>query len=136
MSTGTEHAAERPDGSLVPAHAPGVAGVEVGDEVLLVDEVGDRLHLLNPTAGLLWRCFDARSTVGEISADLAAELGLPEDRVLADTSAVVRDLQARDLLVEPGERVPVGPSAAGAGPRPGADRGDAASRLLVEPPDT
>ena len=57
--------AERTAGSLdaefVPARGALVYSVEIDGELVLLDEHEDRLHHLNPTASLLWSCFDGEA---------------------------------------------------------------------------
>jgi hypothetical protein len=78
--------------------AAAVHTVEIDGEAVLLDEGNDRLHHLNPTAAILWSCFDGDATVGQLATEASEELGSPFDTVLADTLAVVRDLVAQDLV--------------------------------------
>jgi hypothetical protein len=94
--------AERTAGSLdaefVPARAALVYSVEVDGELVLLDEHEDRLHHLNPTASLLWSCFDGEARVQDVARDISDELGLSYELVLADAVRVVRELGAEGLL--------------------------------------
>lgn len=120
----------RIDGAFVPTPVVGVVAIEVDGEAVLVDEVGDRLHLLNRTAALLWQCFDGESSVADIAFDLADVLGVPFEQILDDTLGVVAGLVAQGACVD-GRRDPP-------------QRGDASRdqsldvprrpRLLEEPP--
>ena len=75
--------------------------VEIEGEAVVLDEAQDRLHLLNVTAALVWRCLDGTTTVAAICADLSCELGIPFDQTLSDTLDVLGDL-AREGLLERG----------------------------------
>jgi hypothetical protein len=86
------------DAEFAPAHAAAVYAVEIDGEAVLLDQVVNRLHLLNRSATLLWICFDGRTTVRELVAEISDELGLPYDTVLADTLRVVQELGAQGLL--------------------------------------
>ena len=94
--------AERTAGSLdaefVPARAELVYSVEVDGELVLLDEHEDRLHHLNPTASLLWSCFDGEARVQDVARDISDELGLSYELILADTVRIVRELGAEGLL--------------------------------------
>jgi Coenzyme PQQ synthesis protein D (PqqD) len=91
---------------LAPAHAHAVHTVEVDGEAVLLDEHSGRLHLLNPSAALVWACFDGVSSIGAIVDDISDELDAPRDVVLADTLSVSRQLADEGLLanVDPAPR--------------------------------
>lgn len=88
------------DSGFVPTPVPGVEAVAAEEELVLVDEVTDQLHLLNGSAGLVWQCFDGRASVADIALDLADGLAVPFEQVLADTRAIVTDLVARGVCVD------------------------------------
>lgn len=100
VETGTARRPVGPDGRFAPAHAPGVAALDVaGDgETVLVDERTGALHVVNPTAALLWHCFDGVSTIDEICTDVAEAVGAPFAQVRDDTLAVVAQLEGLGLL--------------------------------------
>lgn len=80
-----------------PRVVPGIASVEMDGEVVLLDHRG-HVHLLNPTAGLLWQCFDGHGQVGEIAADVAEAFGVPLDGVQREVVALAEDLANRGLV--------------------------------------
>ncbi len=86
------------DAAFVPVARDAIHTVEIDGEAVLLDERENRLHHLNATATLVWKCLDGRSTVGDIVTDASEVLGAPYDLVLADTIAVCRDLGAQGLL--------------------------------------
>lgn len=88
------------DGAFVPAPVPGVESVEADGEIVLVDEVTDRLHMLNRTAALVWQCFDGEASVAEIAFDLADGLGVPFEQILTDTLAIVTDLVVQGVCAD------------------------------------
>ncbi len=94
--------AERTAGSLdadfVPTRAALVYSVEIDGELVLLDEHEDRLHHLNPTASLVWSCFDGEARVQDLARDISDELGLSYELVLADAVRIVRELGAEGLL--------------------------------------
>jgi hypothetical protein len=118
------------DATFVPARTPGVVSVDADGEAVLVDEAADGLHVLNAPAALLWSCFDGRSSVADISEDLAGGLGAPADQVLHDALDVVQGLRELDLVHDGRGAAPERPVATD-------DELEApADRLLHEPPDT
>ncbi len=68
---------------MLPEARRDVLVQEVGDEVVIYDREWDRLHRLNPTAALIWRHCDGKTTVTELAELLHHELNLPLDEELA-----------------------------------------------------
>ena len=132
----------RTDADIVPVKAPTAYTVEVGGEAVILEEVSQRLHLLNPTASLLWACFDGLSSVADIAADLAEVLDARVEDVISDSVALVRLLEADGLLVPAKPSVPSVPpviNSAGVGSGPVlarlADGSTASLSVLAEPPN-
>lgn len=86
------------DGRFVPRVKDGAASVEVDGERVILDEDTGELHLLNPSAGLVFACFDGTGTIDEIAADFSDVLGLPIAEARADVTAVAVQLAASGLL--------------------------------------
>lgn len=86
------------DASFVPARSATVYTVAIDDEAVLLDESANRLHHLNHTAALLWRCFDGDASIATIVGEISEELGLAERQVLETSVEVVRHLGAEGLL--------------------------------------
>ena len=109
-----------------------MAATSIGPEMVLVDGESGMVHALNPSAALVWQCFDGESPLAEIIADLAYVLDASTAKLEADVVAMTRaaaeagllegveplaaDRIAGDLGVARGERieVPLPPSEAGA----------------------
>lgn len=95
-------AAVRSDDSVDPGYvavrSPAAYTVEVDGEAVILDEEAERLHLLNPSASLLWACFDGESSLADICADLAEALGTPLEVVLADSLDALRKLVEEGLV--------------------------------------
>lgn len=89
-------------GRLTPAPSGAVAVVEVGDEVVLVDDLHGRALALNPSAALVWTCLDGESSLAEICGDLSEVLGLGYEEILADVQDLVRQLLDAGLATAPG----------------------------------
>jgi hypothetical protein len=86
-----------------------VVAIDVGGEVLLVDEPTGRLQLLNASGGIVWSCLDSASTIAEICQDLAAVTGAPLEDVTADTIDVVDRLVAIGMVRPAGTGDPARP---------------------------
>jgi hypothetical protein len=91
--------------SFVPARSVHTYVVELDGEAVVLDEVANRLHLLNHTATLIWNCLDGDVDVRGLAGEIADVLELPSAQVLSETLAVVRQLGAEGLLegIEPSE---------------------------------
>ena len=82
-----------------PAVRDDLAMVELDGELVVYDHAGHGLHHLNRTATAVFRCLDARSTVGEIVADIVDVTGLPRADVDRDVQVVVTDFVDQGLVV-------------------------------------
>ena len=127
---------------IAPVKAASAYCVEVGGEAVILDEATQHLHLLNPTASLLWACFDGESTAEEIATDVAEILGVPYREVLRDTVALIERLTVDGLLVGLDDGTQAGPDGPGLSDSPSrtvtaALRGgnDVELETLAEPPN-
>lgn len=64
------------------ARQDGLLVQEVGDELVIYDQKRDIIQALNPTTALVWRHCDGQTSITEMAALLAQELGLPRDEDL------------------------------------------------------
>jgi hypothetical protein len=91
-----------PDDTITAGTAPArrdrLATVDVDGELVVLDEDSGAVHLLNPTASIVFQCLDGTSTLREIAGDFADELGAPLDVVEADLVRLAIDLAAHGLL--------------------------------------
>ncbi|MDP8961426.1 MAG: PqqD family protein [Actinomycetota bacterium] len=75
-----------------------LASVELDGETILYQEDSGGLHVLNPTATLVWRCLDGAVSLGELAGDIAAALGADPDAVGRDLLALAQQLDDEGLL--------------------------------------
>jgi hypothetical protein len=110
------------DSAFAPRRNAAVQLVPVDGEGILVDGTG-ALHVLNPTASLLWECFDGDVTIAELADEIAAALDVAPDAVLADAVRIAREFVERGILEDAriAESAPIDASPslvrAGAGPQ-------------------
>jgi hypothetical protein len=97
MSDATERAVGIKAATVV-APRPSIYTVQLDSESVLLDEANDRLHHLNPSATLVWQCFDGVATVGEIAHDMSDVLGEDARAVLDQTISVTTQLADEGLL--------------------------------------
>lgn len=71
------------------------------DELMLVDEVADKVHVLNATSACIWQALGESSDEAVIAARLRERFKLPADQ---DVSPVIRkalgQLREKGLVVE------------------------------------
>ena len=117
--------------TFVPARVSTVDELVVEGEAILHDHTTERVHLLNPTAALLWKCFDGETTLAELAFEIADEMDIPVAGVLTDIVRVTSDLVEEGVLLDArASRVEnTGPVPSTAEPEPGLPR------LLVDPPN-
>jgi peroxiredoxin len=87
------------DAAFRPEAVADVASVELDGEMVLLNTATGRSHLLNPTAGLIWQCFDGTGTIDEIVVDLAEAFGADQETISADVIELARSLGDQGLLV-------------------------------------
>ena len=73
--------------------------IQFGHEGLLYDPVTVRVHRLNATALLVWRCCDGTATVQTIAAELAGAFGEPTDVIAGAVDALIEELAGIGVLV-------------------------------------
>jgi PqqD family protein of HPr-rel-A system len=83
---------------LAPKRVPWVAAVELDGETVLFDERSGRMHLLDAVATVVWQRLDGSATLDSLARDLSAAFGAGEDRVRADVTAFLRQLERERLL--------------------------------------
>jgi Coenzyme PQQ synthesis protein D (PqqD) len=84
--------------SLVPHVLPSVAWAEVDGETVAYDEVRKRVHVLSPTATLVWSGIDGRTSLEQIARDLSRSFGEALPVVRSDVVELARDLIERGLI--------------------------------------
>ena len=86
------------DASFVPRPRDGVTAVELDGEGVLYSEETGGLHVLNPTATLIWTCFDGSGTIDDIVGELAGAFGTDREVVAGDVMELVRELGSSGVL--------------------------------------
>lgn len=87
------------DPSVVLGPAAGVGWVTIGDEVVVHRVDIGRSLVLDSNAGLLWKCLDGTSRLGEILDDIADAFGVDRAEV-EDSCAPIVETWLADKVVE------------------------------------
>ncbi len=83
-----------------PRRRPDVVFQAAGEDTLLYDPVGDAVHVLNPSALLVWEMCDGEHTPAEIADALRSHFAGTEGHDLAgQVQATLARYQAGGLLV-------------------------------------
>lgn len=84
--------------SSTPRARSGCSGVELEGDVILVDDDSGAVHLLNPTAQLVWSCFDGSATIAEIARDLDTVFAADPATIADAVTDLARQLARSGLL--------------------------------------
>lgn len=66
--------------------------------MILVDDDSGAVHMLNPTAQIIWSCFDGSGTIAEIARDLCEVFAADLAAVTREVTDVARRLGEHGLL--------------------------------------
>ena len=81
-----------------PCQAPHLEEYEVEDEITLFDPHQNQVHILNPTAAVVWRLSDGTQEVAEIASQLAGLYGLEPAVVEEDVRDILAQFRDARLL--------------------------------------
>jgi hypothetical protein len=83
-----------------PLKRRNIACRNMGTETLLYDAQAEAIHVLNPTALLIWNLCDGNHSLQDVKKELMAAFSLAtEHDVLADIQQTVDTFAKNDLLV-------------------------------------
>ena len=71
----------------------------VGDEIIVLDVTGHRVHRLNSSASYIWQCCDGQTSAEDMAARLAATHSLRSDDVLKDVEKTLAEFDRLGLTV-------------------------------------
>ncbi len=95
------------DEHFAPRIRPGVVAVPIGDETVLVGELG-QASVVDPLGGLVWQFLDGETAVESLVTDFAEALDADTDTVRRDLLDFVRSLGRFGLLDGVAEPVETG----------------------------
>ena len=102
LGTALSDPALAPDRLLRQVTPPDVESFEIDGEILVWERASASLHLLDPSASVVYRLMDGQSTLATTAKDLAEVLGLPFDEMLRDVCQCAAALRERGLLEDVG----------------------------------
>ena len=84
-----------------PQRKPNIISEVLGEEVVLCDPEADVVHVLNPTARVIWELCDGVHSPAEMAAALQEKFAVAPERDLAeDVEQTLAELEGKGLLVE------------------------------------
>ena len=88
--------------AIYPLHRTDLLTNETEGELVLFDAADEVVHILNPTARLVWDLCDAQHTPDDMAQVLRAHFAIPLDRdVLADVEETLAVFSAKGMLGSP-----------------------------------
>jgi hypothetical protein len=84
-----------------PARRKGVTTREIGGETLLYGDEGKAIHVLNPTAKLIWDLCDKEHEIADMERVIRSRFSVPDDQdVVGDVRRTLEELADKGLLEE------------------------------------
>jgi len=87
------------DMTFVGRVRPDVAAEILDGEAVLYHEGNNTVHMLSPTATILWECLDGAVDLDTLVGELSAAYQVDREQMLRDVVAAVQDFGRRGLLV-------------------------------------
>ncbi|OGO04183.1 MAG: hypothetical protein A2Y73_05200 [Chloroflexi bacterium RBG_13_56_8] len=85
---------------LRPARKLGVKSKDIGGELVLYEIDGEQIHILNPTAQLIWELCDGEHTPEKMEWAIRENFAVPEGQdVVGDIRRTLETLANKGLLV-------------------------------------
>jgi hypothetical protein len=83
-----------------PQQRPNIMANDLGEQMALYSVEGKAVHVLNPTAHLIWDLCDGEHSLEDIEAAIRSSFSVPEDRdVQADIRRTIKELSDKGLLL-------------------------------------
>ncbi|MFQ5577204.1 MAG: PqqD family protein [Anaerolineae bacterium] len=82
-----------------PVRKPNITVKDIGGEALLHSSEGEAIHVLNPTAQLIWQLCDGNHTLEEMEAAVRARFSVADEYdVAGDIRQTLQAFAAKQLL--------------------------------------
>lgn len=85
-----------------PKRKPDIVAKDIGREIILYSSKQEGIHILNPTARLIWELCDGEHTLGEMEQALRANFSIPPNyNVIEDIQKTLDMFVTKELLTHP-----------------------------------
>jgi len=82
-----------------PIRKPGITAKDIGDETLLYSAEQEAIHILNPTAKLIWEFCDGERTLEDMEQAIRASFSVPDEHnVGEDIRQILEVFEEKGLL--------------------------------------
>lgn len=78
--------------------AAGLAVEEVDGDLVVFDKPNSRLHVLNPSAMVIWQLLDGAASLRDVASTIASTYSVDVRQVELDVLGAVRQLSDEDLV--------------------------------------
>jgi fructose-1,6-bisphosphatase len=86
--------------STKPVRKPDITVKEIGDETFLYSAAEEAIHILNPTAQLIWELCDGEHTVADIEQAIRENFSVPDKHNVAADIQQTLDVFAEKALLQ------------------------------------
>lgn len=86
---------------MKPVRKPGITARNIGGETLLYSAEEEAIHVLNPTAQLIWELCDGEHTIASMEQAIRANFSVAGERdVVGDIRRTLEIFAAKGLITE------------------------------------
>jgi hypothetical protein len=82
-----------------PTRNPKLAWREIDGEIVIISPQDSRVHELNETASLIWKCADGTQSRAAIAERMAAEFDVAIETACQDVAEIIEVLGEKDLIL-------------------------------------
>jgi hypothetical protein len=84
-----------------PTRRSGIVAKKVGHEIILYGNTEEAIHILNPTAKLIWDLCDGEHTPADMEQLIRTQFSVPPERdVIADIASTLKIFSEKRLLAD------------------------------------
>jgi len=106
-----------------------VEHVDLDGEAVLYVPSTNSMHILNPTAALIWACIDGTSAIAAVASDISEAFNVDAQRIRDDVTTAVNQFATDGLLIGFEHEVPEAPE-------DDSEEPNRSPRVLGPPPDS
>ncbi len=86
------------DTEMIPVPRSSAAARRLGEEMIILSEEGDELHVLNELGTFLWQSFDGTRSLETILDLVSSEYDITREAAERDLLSFVEELRRKDLI--------------------------------------
>ena len=86
------------DNLQVPCARSEITVQEIGDDIMLYDDVNEKIHVLNHSAYAIWKLCNGQNTLEDIHAQMSAQYPEASTNLSIDIQSTIRELKEKELF--------------------------------------